>query len=71
MNTIKGKYSKKHGLQILDTLEPTNSAFRNRQITLVKDLYEQDKISSVKNVPTGKFSKKDGLKLLNTFEPTN
>jgi hypothetical protein len=48
MNTIKGKYSEKHGLQILDTLEPTNSAFRNRQITLVKDLYEKDKITSVK-----------------------
>ena len=48
MTTIKGKYSKKHGLQILDTLETTNSAFRNRQITLVKDLYEKDKITSVK-----------------------
>ena len=47
-----GKYSKADGLKLLNTFEPTNSAFRNRQITLVKDLYEQDKISSVKKALT-------------------
>jgi hypothetical protein len=47
-----GKYSKQDGLKILNTFEPTNSAFRNRQITLVKDLYEQNKISSVKKAMT-------------------
>ena len=47
-----GKYSKTDGLKILNTFEPTNSAFRNRQITLVKDLYEQNKITSVKKAMT-------------------
>ena len=48
MSIVKGKYSKKDGLKLLNTFEPTNSAFRNRQITLVKDLYEQNKITSLR-----------------------
>ena len=47
-NVPTGKFSKKDGLKLLNTFEPVNSVFRNRQITLVKDLYEQNKITSVK-----------------------
>ena len=50
--TSTGKYSKQDGLKLLNTLEPTNSSFRNRQISHVKELYEQNKITSFKKALT-------------------
>jgi DNA-binding ferritin-like protein (Dps family) len=42
------KMTKAAKLASLEAMPKTNSAFKNRQITLVKDYYEQNKITSLR-----------------------
>jgi DNA-binding ferritin-like protein (Dps family) len=47
-NLAGRKMKKAEKLASLEAMPKTNSAFKNRQITLVKDYYEQNKITSLR-----------------------
>ena len=47
-NLAGRKMKKAEKIASLEAMPKTDSAFKNRQITLVKDLYEQNKITSLR-----------------------
>ena len=47
-NLAGRKMKKTEKIASLEAMPKTDSAFKNRQITLVKDLYEQNKITSLR-----------------------